>query len=74
MFFLVRGKCYVFKTVTSRKPLYVDTIQPGHLFGEIASVLNCRSQASVICKNYCTIAGLMKDDYSVIAMQFPRLA
>ena len=58
LFFLVRGNCDVFKTLTSTTPLYVTTIEPGAMFGEIAAVLNCRSQASVVCKNYCTIAGL----------------
>ena len=44
------------------------------MFGEVAAVLNCRSSASVICKNYCTIAGLQIEDYFLIAMRFPRLA
>ena len=74
MFFLVRGNCDVYKTLTSPVPLYVMTIKPGAMFGEIAAVLNCRSQASVICKNYCTIAGLQIEDYFMIAMRFPRLA
>ena len=44
------------------------------MFGEIAAVLNCRSSASVTCRNYCTIAGLQIEDYFMIAMRFPRLA
>ena len=58
MFFLVRGNCEVYKVLTSSQPLFVTIIQPGAMFGEVAAVLNCRSSASVICKNYCTIAGL----------------
>ena len=44
------------------------------MFGEIAAVLNCRSSASVTCRNYCTIAGLQIEDYFMIAMRYPRLA
>ena len=58
MFFLVRGNCDVFKVLTSMMPSYVTTVHPGAMFGEIAAFLNCRSSSSVICKNYCTIAGL----------------
>ena len=74
MFFLVRGNCDVLKILTSTNPLFLATITPGTMFGEIAAVLNCRSSASVICKNYCTIAGLQIEDYYMIAMRFPRLA
>jgi len=74
MFFLVRGNCDVFKVLTSMTPLYVTTVHPGAMFGEIAAYLNCRSSSSVICKNYCTIAGLQIEDYFMIAMRFPRLA
>ena len=74
MFFLVRGNCDVFKILTTATPLYVTTIKPGAMFGEVAAVLNCRSSASVICKNYCTIAGLQIEDYFMIAMRFPRLS
>ena len=58
MYFLVRGNCEVHKILNSPQPLFVATIHPGAMFGEIAAVLNCRSSASITCKNYCTIAGL----------------
>jgi len=43
------------------------------MFGEISAVLNCRSSASVICKNYCTVAALSIEDYQGVTQQFPRL-
>ena len=58
MFFIVRGICEVFKKLYSNQDLYVTKIEPGKFFGEIAAVLNCPSNSTIKCKNYCTVATL----------------
>ena len=63
MFFLCRGYCEVFKTFDSQRQLYITTMEAGCMFGEIAAVLGCRSSATVMCKNYCTVAALSIEDY-----------
>lgn len=74
MFFIVRGICEVYKILYSSMNLFVKNIEPGEFFGEIAAVLNCPSNSTIKCKNYCTVATLYIENYKMIAMQYPRLA
>ena len=75
IYFLVRGRCEAIKVLSSRhRPLFMGSLHPGTMFGEIAAVLGCRSSATVLCKNYCTIAALQIEDYFIISSKYPRLS
>lgn len=61
MFFLARGDCEVRVTNEKKKEKTVRILKPGHLFGEVALLYNCKRTATVISKNYCTMAKLNKN-------------
>ena len=73
IYFIVRGKCEVFKTLYSKNPLFVKEIKPGTMMCDVTAVLNCRSPNTIICKSYSTISGLSILDYNTLAMQFPKM-
>ena len=73
IFFIVRGKCEVYKTLYTKIPLYVKDIKPGNMMGEVAAVLGCSSPNTIISKSYSTISFLSILDYNTVAMQFPKM-
>ena len=73
IYFIVRGKCEVYKTLYSKTPLYVKDIKPGNMMGEVTAVLGCRCPNTIICKSYSTISYLSILDYNTMAMQFPKM-
>lgn len=63
MYFLARGDCEVKVTNERRKEQTVRILKPGSLFGEVSLIYNCKRTATVISKNYCTMAKLDKNGF-----------
>ena len=72
MYFIAKGECFVNVRDQDRhecenfKKLY-----EGEHFGEIAMIYKCRRSASVLSKNYNTMARLGEDQYKNLISEFP---
>jgi CRP-like cAMP-binding protein len=61
LYFLAKGDCDVFINNEFKLEVYVATLKPGNLFGEVALLTHGKRTATVRCKNYCTIGGLTQE-------------
>lgn len=76
IFFLSNGLVSVFKSFNRFdccEVLHTDVYEHGKMFGEVSCVLNCKADFSALCKNYCKVGALVKEDYETILFDFPYL-
>jgi CRP-like cAMP-binding protein len=73
MYFLARGDCEVKVVDESKKERTVKILRPGAMFGEVALLFNCKRTATVVSKNYCTMAKLAKKQFVDLYQKFPEL-
>jgi len=73
MFFIAKGECDVFVTDENSSYKYSSTLKNGSHFGEISLLKDCKRTASVVSKNYSTIAELGKETFDEIMHRYPHI-
>ena len=73
MYFIAKGECDVFIRDENNTNKYATSLNKGSHFGEIALLKNCKRTASVISKNYTTLAELQKLEFDQIIARYPHI-
>ena len=60
MYYIIQGDCIVMMVDEYKKEHIVRVLVEGNQFGEIGMVYNCARTATVITRNYNTLAKLSK--------------
>lgn len=74
IFFVSNGIIDIYKSFNRfdiSEKFFCEQYVDGKMFGEISATLNCRSDLSAICKNYCKIGILLSKDYDNIVFKYP---
>ena len=71
MYFLSRGEWSVFVTDENKISKNIKTLEPGDYFGEVSAIKRCKRTASVISKNYTTLAELLNSEFDNICDKYP---
>ncbi|CAI2367564.1 unnamed protein product [Moneuplotes crassus] len=71
MYFIAHGQCDVTVLTEKQKEVHVSTINEGDFFGEVALIKKCKRTASVISKNYTTLASFHENDFDSLIEEYP---
>ncbi|CAI2370632.1 unnamed protein product [Moneuplotes crassus] len=71
MYFIAHGECDVTVLTEKQKEIHVSTIKEGDFFGEVALIKKCKRTASVISKNYTTLASFHENDFDSLIEEYP---
>ena len=71
MYFLSRGEWNVFITDENKISKNIKTLELGDYFGEVSAIKKCKRTASVISKNYTTLAELLNSEFDDICDKYP---
>ena len=72
MYFISKGDCAVnIKDQKGRWHVAVSLLTEGDQFGEIAMIYNCKRTATIVSRNYNTMARLSYFKYREIVTEFP---
>lgn len=73
MYFIVRGDCSIsIKSFDEKIHDTTNLLVEGHHFGEISMLFKCQRTATVIARNYNTIAGLKRDHWRELTNENPK--
>ena len=73
MFYLGKGKCFVnVRDESGHEHEGIRILSEGHHFGEVAMIYKCKRTASVICRNYNTLALLAYKAYRELIAEYPE--
>lgn len=73
MYLLAKGDCEVSVMDENSIESHIQTLHPGHMFGEVAVITQNMRTANVQCKNYCTIAAFEKETFEELCTKFPDI-
>lgn len=75
MFFIAKGECTVsILDVQNRLIKNHKTLTTADYFGEISLIYGCKRTATVISKNYTTLAKLTKQKFKEMTTEFPEIS
>jgi hypothetical protein len=73
IYYLGKGKCFVnVRDEIGHEHEGVKVLEEGHHFGEVAMIYKCKRTASVICRNYNTLAFLVYKAYRELVAEYPE--
>lgn len=73
LYLLSKGDCNVLVRDELRENRLVKSLKPGSIFGEVGLITKNTRTATVICKNYCTIASLDKVIFDDMCERYPEI-
>ena len=71
MYFIARGDCQVTVRDERKRTKQIGILGPGSHFGEVALLVGGHRTATVVAKNYCTLAILDKENFTQLVKKFP---
>lgn len=73
MYFIGRGDCAVnIISHTGYEEMSIHTLEEGDHFGEVALLYQCHRSASVVSRNYNTLAVLLFQDFQLLKTEHPE--
>jgi CRP-like cAMP-binding protein len=72
MYFIAKGDCKVSVRDERKNESNVRIIKEGGHFGEISMIYKCRRTATVISRNYNTLARLDEENYLSLISEYPE--
>jgi len=72
MFFIAKGDCVVVVRDERKEEAPIKILKEGDLFGEISMIYKCRRSATVISRNYNTMAKLTENSFKSLVSEYPE--
>jgi len=73
MYFISKGDCAVnIKDETGRWHIAVSLLTEGDQFGEIAMIYRCKRTATIVSRNYNTMARISYFKYREVINEYPQ--
>lgn len=73
MFFIAKGEFEVLVTDENNVSRTTNSLKNGDYFGEVALIKKCKRTATVVSKNYSTIAELSANNFNLLIQRYPMV-
>jgi len=74
LYIIAKGICSVDLTDHKKKKRRnISVLEQGQMFGEISLIYGCPRTATVLSRNYCTMAKITPEVYQHLSQEFPAM-
>lgn len=72
MYYIAKGECFVMVRDEKKFEYQVAFLKEGDHFGEISMIYKCKRTATVISRNYNTLAKLDEESFKSLISEYPE--
>ena len=73
IYFIINGDCAVFQTDYNRTEKVIGVLVEGNIVGEVSTIYKCCRTATVMNKNYTTLARVSYSAYREFQSDYPEI-